>query len=73
VYKNYGGCVNEFFCALTKRKWRRYFRAQLGVSHQRNSTENAQIECSDSSFDNTITYDVSLYYSESSSQAQWAV
>ncbi len=68
MFKNYGGHVNEFFCVLPKRKWSRYFSSQIGVSRQNNSTENLQIECSDSSSNNAITDDVSIHFSENGSQ-----
>ena len=31
VYKNYGGSSREYFCALPKRKWGRYFGDKVHV------------------------------------------
>ena len=67
MFKNYGGRANEFFCVLPTRKWSRYFSYQIGVSHQSISTENLQIECSNSSFNNVTTDDVSIHFSENGS------
>jgi hypothetical protein len=51
----------------SKRKWSGYFSAQIGISHEMNSTENVQIEHSNSSYDKTTLDDVSLHLSESNS------
>jgi hypothetical protein len=67
VFKNYGGSVNEFFCALPRRKRSGYFSTQISISHEANSTENVQMERSNSSYDKTTPDDVSLHLSESSS------
>ncbi len=67
VFKNYGGSVNEFFCASPRRKWSRYFSAQIGISRETNSKENVKIERSNSSCNKTTPDDVSLHLSESSS------
>jgi hypothetical protein len=67
VFKNYGRSVNEFFCALPRRKWSGYFSAQIGISREAYSTENVQIERSNSSYNTTTPDNVSLHLSESSS------